>query len=169
MTVIRWIAVFPAACLAAIAAALFAGFSLAMGHGFEFIGDLVAAPDMAGSYIVGTCCLLFIRGAMGAASTAAAVKIAPSHQRIVGFVSLGLLSAAMLGSLLVVNIVLERRNETLTFGEGWRAIVETAGLVGGSWFSTRDGSDTAIGVGGTAHDGVDTTAPNHSIWAPPVK
>ena len=46
-------------------------------YGWKFLNELSMGPT-GGTYIVGTYCLILVRGALGAGSTWAAFRIAPS-------------------------------------------------------------------------------------------
>jgi hypothetical protein len=103
---------------------------------------------MAGRYIVGTYCLLMVRGALGAGSTWAAYRIAPSVKLRAAYVWFVLLALTLGLFLLYINLAMSRAHLQLTFSAGWRAIVEAAGLLGGSFLTIQilreeDGTVTA--------------------------
>lgn len=135
MRIIRWLLLLPSAVIAGVAASAFAFIPLGIAHGFNRLLDLLNAADMAGMYFVGTYSLLMIRGAMGAASTWTVGRVAPSHGIQFARVWLGILIVVTVALVAVLNFALERADAQLTFSAGWRLIVETAGIVGGSWLA----------------------------------
>lgn len=137
MKILRWLALLPAAAIAGFLASLLASIPLSVAHGWKFIAELLNAPDMAGRYLIGTYCLLMIRGALGAGSIWAVYRIAPSAKLRAAYYWLGLLVAAFGAMLLYTNVVLAQAQLQLTFGAGYRIIVEAFGLLGGSFLAIQ--------------------------------
>lgn len=149
MKTLRWLVLIPAAAVGGFLTSMVAGIPLSIAHGWDFINELLNAPDMAGRYVVGTYCLLMIRGALGAGSTWAAYRIAPSAKLRAAYSWLMLLVVVFGAMLLYTNIILERAHLQLTFSAGYRIIVEALGLLGGSFLAIQilRGSDESKQTG----------------------
>jgi hypothetical protein len=135
MKIARWLALVPAALIAGFAASVFAAIPLCIAHGWSFISELLDAPDMAGHYIVGTYCSVLIRGAMGAASTWAAARVAPSRKLQTAYGWFVLLAIAAFGIVAWVNLALGRAHLQFTFSGGYRFVLEIVSLLGGAGFT----------------------------------